>query len=106
MPSEALISRRRLLRKGLLGASLLPLIMTGADVARSAQPLLNPDDAAAKKVKYTEDAASAKGVPPDNKCANCALYEGPYGSAQGPCQLFPDKRVVAAGWCSAWSPQM
>jgi len=28
------------------------------------------------------------------------------GSAQGPCQLFAGKQVKAAGWCSAWAPQM
>src|SRR5439155_1441904 len=26
--------------------------------------------------------------------------------AQGPCQLFPGRQVKAAGWCTAWAPQL
>ncbi len=51
------------------------------------RPLLSPNDPAAVKVKYTEDATqqtSAKG----NKCATCGLYEGAYGSTQGPLPDF------------------
>lgn len=107
MASDDGISRRRLLEKGLLGVALLPLVVARTNLARGADaPLLSPSDPAAMKVKYTPDAREAKGVPPGNKCANCALYEGTYQSTQGPCQLFPDKRVMAAGWCSSWSPQM
>ena len=107
MASDPNMSRRSLIGKGLLGAALLPLVMTRANLARGANtPLLSPSDPAATKVNYTPDAAKAKGVPPGNTCANCALYEGTYHSIQGPCQLFPDKQVMAAGWCSSWSPQM
>jgi hypothetical protein len=107
MASDHTISRRRLIGRGLLGAALLPLFVARTSPARAADtPLISPSDPAATKVKYTPDAAKAKGVPPGNTCANCALYEGTYKSTQGPCQLFPDKQVMAAGWCSAWSPQM
>jgi hypothetical protein len=99
-------TRRRFMQKWLLGATLAPLALTRLDVSRAAdQPLLSPEDPAAAKVKYTEDGSkekSAKG----NKCATCGLYEGAYGSAQGPCQIFPDKQVKAAGWCNAWAPQL
>jgi len=99
------ISRRELL------CGLLPML-TAAAVVQPAQaiaadaPLLSPGEPAAKAVKYTENASSAKGVPAGNSCANCALYQGTYGSIQGPCQLFAGKQVKAAGWCSSWSPQM
>lgn len=94
-------------RRGfLLGATLAPLALVRLQTGRAAdQPLLSPDDPAAAKVKYTEDASkekSAKG----NKCATCSLYEGPYNSTQGPCQIFPDKQVKAAGWCTSWAPQI
>jgi hypothetical protein len=98
-------TRRRFVQKLLLGA-LTPLALTRLSTSKAAdQPLLSPDDPAAVKVKYTEDATrekSAKG----NKCATCGLYEGTYNSAQGPCQIFPDKQVKAAGWCSSWAPQL
>jgi hypothetical protein len=94
-------------RRGfLLGATLAPLALARLQESRAAdQPLLSPDDPAAAKVKYTEDASkekSAKG----NKCATCSLYEGSYNSTQGPCQIFPDKQVKAAGWCTSWAPQL
>lgn len=93
-------------RRFLLGATLAPLALTRLETGRAAdQPLLSADDPAATKVKYIEDASkekSAKG----NKCATCSLYEGAYNSAQGPCQIFPDKQVKAAGWCTSWAPQI
>jgi hypothetical protein len=99
-------TRRRFIQKFVLGATLVPVALTGFDESRAAdQPLLSPADPDAAKVKYTEDAskeASAKG----NKCATCGLYEGPNNSTQGPCQLFPNKLVEAAGWCNSWAPQL
>jgi hypothetical protein len=106
MASETKQSRRRFVRKLALGASLAPLALARLTVSRAAeQPLLSPQDPAAQKVKYTEDAKTEKAAK-DNACAGCGLYEGAYGSTQGPCQLFPDKAVKAAGWCTAWSPQL
>lgn len=99
-------SRRNFVRRLVLGAALTPLAMTRVTVSRAAdQPLLSPDDPAATKVKYTEDATREKSAN-GHKCSTCGLYEGTYNSAQGPCQIFPDKLVKAAGWCSAWAPQL
>jgi len=114
MASADTLSRRNLLKKCLLGATvgrlalmapLATLWLTGVHAAVAAAQL-SPDDPAAKKLKYTEDVSKAKGVPAGNQCANCALYQGSAGSAQGPCQIFPGKQVKAAGWCSSWAPQM
>src|SRR5436190_21726467 len=92
-------------RRFLFGATLAPLALARLEMGRAAdQPLLSPDDPAAVKVKYTEDASKEKGAK-GNKCATCSLYEGPYNSSQGPCQIFPDKQVKAAGWCTSWAPQ-
>jgi hypothetical protein len=100
-------SRRQFVRKLALGATLAPLAMARLTTSRAADlPLLSPDDPAATKVKYTEDASSAKSATKGNNCATCSLYEGAYNSTQGPCQLFPGKHVKAAGWCSAWAPQI
>jgi High potential iron-sulfur protein len=106
MSSERNPSRRKFVRRLVLGAALTPLALTRVTVSRGAnQPLLSPDDPAAAKVKYTEDAAQEKSAN-GHKCSNCGLYEGTYSAAQGPCQIFPDKLVKAAGWCSAWAPQL
>ena len=106
MTSEQDPSRRKFVRQLALGAALTPFALARPTLSKAAdQPLLSPDDPAAVKVKYTEDASQAK-TPKDNKCSNCALYEGTYNSTQGPCQIFPDKLVKAAGWCTAWAPQL
>ena len=99
-------TRRGFLHKWLLGATLAPVALTRLTVSVAAdQPLLSPDDPAAAKLKYTEDAGKEKNAK-GNKCATCSLYEGTYNSTQGPCQIFPDKLVKAAGWCTSWAPQI
>lgn len=111
-------SRRDVVRRSLVGILLTPIVGLSAGVSRAAQtgtapqkgtvdlPLLSPDDPAAQKVKYTEDASKSQAASKDNKCGNCALYEGTYNSTRGPCQIFPGKHVKAAGWCSSWTPQI
>jgi High potential iron-sulfur protein len=39
----------------------------------------------------------------DQKCSNCALFQGKAGDAWGGCPLFGTKQVAAGGWCSAWA---
>ncbi len=107
MIRHTLLSRRTLLQRLALGASLAPVAAAGLRCARAASaPLLSASSPEAKAVKYVEDAKAAQGATAGNNCANCALYQGPYGSTQGPCQLFPGKEVKAAGWCSSWAAQM
>jgi hypothetical protein len=100
------LSRRQLLRRLALGVTLAPVALASLRQARAAQPLLAVTAPEAKAVHYVEDAKSAKGAAPGDSCANCSLYQGANGSVQGPCQLFKDKDVKAAGWCSSWAAQM
>ena len=107
MNAEFSRSRRRLLQRLALGVSLAPLAADALRESRAAAaPLLSVDAPEAKAVKYVENAKDAHGASPGSSCANCGLYQGPNGSTQGPCQLFPGKEVKAAGWCSSWAPQM
>ena len=39
----------------------------------------------------------------DQKCSNCALYQGKPTDAAGGCPLFGTKQVAGNGWCSAWA---
>lgn len=39
----------------------------------------------------------------DQKCNNCALFQGKATDAAGGCPLFAGKQVAGAGWCSAWA---
>ncbi len=101
------LTRRRLLQHVALTLSVAPALTGPLRSARAAAaPLLSADAPEAKAVKYVEDARKAQGAKPGSNCANCGLYQGPNGSTQGPCQLFPGRDVRAAGWCSSWAPQM
>ena len=101
------LCRRRLLQRLALGVSVAPLAAGGLRNAFAASaPLLSASAPEAKAVKYIENAKDAQDATPGSNCANCGLYQGPNGSTQGPCQLFPGKEVKAAGWCSSWAPQM
>jgi hypothetical protein len=101
------ISRRHLLRELATGAMLAGVATLQPEPAHAADdPPIGENDAAAKAVKYVEDAKQAKGAAPGSTCANCALYQGKEGARTGPCQIFPGKSVVAAGWCASWAPQI
>ncbi len=39
----------------------------------------------------------------DQKCTNCALYQGKATDPWGGCPLFGTKQVAGPGWCSAWA---
>jgi hypothetical protein len=100
-------SRRSLLQKLTLGVPLIPLAAYQLHAEAAADmPLLSTGEKEAKTYKYVEDASKAQGAIPGSTCANCALYQGHSGSLTGPCQIFPNKVVKAAGWCSSWAPQM
>ena len=103
MSADTSLSRRRLLRRLAVSAVVIPL---AAGTRAASAALLSVNAPEAKAVKYVENAKDAAGAAPGNHCANCGLYQGPEGSTQGPCQLFPGKEVRASGWCSSWAPQM
>ena len=96
-------SRRRLLKKLALAASVGTLATSQLRAADL--PLIAESDPAAKAVKYVEDTTKVKEAQ-GNRCDTCALYAGKDGSVQGPCQIFKGKSVKAAGWCTAWAPQI
>lgn len=100
------ISRRALLKALMLSAASIPALDVSSENAFADDALLRIDDPAAKTRSYVDDASKSNSAPAGKTCKNCALYEGAEGSTQGPCSIFPGKQVKAAGWCSAWAPQM
>lgn len=74
-----------------------------------AQPArLDEKDPQAVALSYVHDSAKAdlKKFPKhskDQKCNNCALYQGKANDAWGGCPLFGAKQVAGPGWCSAWA---
>lgn len=73
-----------------------------------AQVKLDEKDPQAVGLGYVHDTkkADAKKFPKhtnEQKCNNCALYQGKAADAWGGCPLFGAKQVAGAGWCSAWA---
>ena len=73
-----------------------------------AQAKLDEKDPQAAALGYVADTAKADGKKfpkhtKDQKCNNCALFQGKAADASGGCPLFGTKQVAAGGWCSAWA---
>ena len=92
---------------------VLQIVAAGAAIAsldahaQGAAPRLSEADPQAVALGYKDDTTrvDAKKYPkhsPEQKCANCQLFQGKPGDATGGCALFAGKQVAAAGWCSAW----
>ena len=57
------------------------------------------DASRADKSKYAQYAQG-------QACANCALFQGAAGAAQGACPLYPGKNVSAKAWCSGYNKKV
>jgi len=83
---------------------------SGAAFAVTAGPpagKLDEKDAQATALGYVSDTSKAdqKKFPKhavDQKCGNCALFQGKPGEAYAGCPIFAGRQVAAAGWCSSW----
>jgi len=94
-------SRRQLLIASSVAAPAL-LLSTRLQAAE----MLDPADPQAKALGYVENAEHVDSAlwpkkKPDQNCANCALYTGSE-TGYGPCSIFANKEVAAAGWCNVW----
>ena len=90
---------------------LMQVAVAGTALAASqaqAQAKLDEKDPQAVALGYVADTTKAdqKKFPKhtkDQKCNNCALYQGKASDAAGGCPLFGTKQGAGAGWCSAWA---
>lgn len=95
-------------RRHFLGGTLLLTSWASARAATpAALPLLDETSKPAMALGYQHDTTKvdAKKHPShtaSQHCANCQLFQGKPGDAQGPCPLFAGKSVQSTGWCSAW----
>jgi High potential iron-sulfur protein len=87
------------------GSAIATGLMTGNAVAQAKLDEKDPqavglgyvaDTTKADKKKYAKHAN-------DQKCTNCALFQGKATDAAGGCPLFAGKQVAGPGWCSAWA---
>jgi anaerobic selenocysteine-containing dehydrogenase len=82
--------------------------LTAGAAAQSQPARIDENDPQAKALGYVHDTTKvdAKRFPrhtKDQKCTNCALFQGAATAAWGGCPLFGAKQVAGPGWCSAWA---
>lgn len=93
-------ARRRFMRIVLSGAVVVPATrLPGADT-----PRLDPGSERARRLNYTHEAESTNDPArkEDARCANCTHFHGNAGDEWSTCNIFPERRVNANGWCTAW----
>ena len=98
-------NRRTFMMQVAAGSSAL---LAGSVMAQAAAPKLDEKDAQAVALGYVADTTKAdlKKFPKhtkDQKCSNCALFQGKAADAWAGCPLFGTKQGAGAGWCSAWA---
>jgi High potential iron-sulfur protein len=102
------ISRRAIIKNGLIAGALLPVAGLGTvPAAAAALPLLDPADPTAKALGFTSDASKVDAAAnptykPTQKCGTCAQFQGKAGDATAACNIFAGKSVPVGGWCKVW----
>ena len=101
-----IISRRAIVKTGLLAVPVLGLAAREADAA--ALTPLDPSDPLAKSLGFMTDASkvNASANPTyksGQKCSTCAQFQGKPGEATAGCTIFAGHSVPAAGWCKVWA---
>jgi hypothetical protein len=96
MTMDRVITRRALVKCGLVAGALVPVAGLFIGRAYADLPALDPNDPAARGRDYVTKSAKS-----DAYCGNCSLYKKT-GDSMGSCALFAGKSVAFAGWCSGW----
>jgi hypothetical protein len=103
------ISRRSLVKSGVIAGALLPsLALLSTHATAAALPALDPNDPTAKALGFSTDASKvdSKTHPTfkaGQKCGTCAQFQGKPGDATGPCTIFAGHSVPQGGWCQVWA---
>ncbi len=103
------ISRRTLIKGGLLAGACVPALGLLANEASAAGLTpLSPSDPTASALGFAVDSSKVddKTHPTHTaaqKCGTCAQYLGKPGQARGGCNIFAGHSVPVGGWCSAWA---
>jgi High potential iron-sulfur protein len=93
------ISRRALVKGGLIAGSLFPVVGIFVNASAFAEsPALDPNDPSAKSLGYV-----IKSAKPGQECTNCVQFVGKASAATGGCNIFPGKTVAGGGWCMSYA---
>jgi hypothetical protein len=104
------ISRRSMVKSGLIAGALMPALGLMAHRAGAAAPLppLDPADPTAKALGFVTDSSKVDAAANPThtaaqKCGTCAQFQGKAGDARGGCNIFTGHSVPQGGWCKVWA---
>ena len=103
------ISRRSIVKSGLIAGAVLPTVgFLSRSAAAATLPPLDPNDPTAKALGFVNDATKVdtKTYPtfkPAQKCGTCTQFQGKAGDATAACTIFAGKSVPQGGWCQVWA---
>jgi anaerobic selenocysteine-containing dehydrogenase len=97
------VSRRRFIKISAAGFAAAPFANALLSGTAGAVDKVSESDPTAAALGYKMDATKATNRKDATAvCANCNLYSGKSGEAEGGCSIFGGKLVSAKGWCTAW----
>jgi hypothetical protein len=108
-PMHSKISRRAMVKGGLIAGALIPAMGLMANSASAAGlPALDPKDPTAQALGFTTDAtkvdvAANSTYKAGQRCGTCAQFQGKAGDASAGCNIFAGKSVPSGGWCRVWA---
>ena len=103
------ISRRALVKNGLMAGAFIPALgLVAGTAGAAALPPLDPKDPTAQALGFVTDASKVDATAnptfkPSQKCSTCAQYQGKASDATAGCNIFSGKSVPAGGWCKVWA---
>jgi len=103
------ISRRAMVKSGLIAGTLVPVLgVLGKTAAAQTPTPLDPNDPTAKSLSFVTDAskvdtAANPTYKAGQKCGTCAQFTGKAGAATGGCNIFVGHTVPMTGWCKVWA---
>jgi hypothetical protein len=106
---QSRISRRSLVKGGLIAGAIVPVLGIASRIAQAAAlPPLDPNDPTAKALGFAPDstkvdAAANPTHKATQKCGTCAQFQGKPGDASGGCNIFVGHSVPQGGWCKVWA---
>ena len=97
-----------LLQVAATGSLASAAALAATTLPAGAATVVNEKDASAAVLGYVSDNSRVdkKKFPQfgaDQKCGNCAIFQGKAGASTGPCPIFAGKLVTSAGWCASWT---
>ena len=102
------LPRRTILKGAFAALASIPVVAAVSRAEAAPAAKLDANDPQAKSLRYIADTTKVddKANPnhkAEQKCSNCAQYQGKATDAAAGCNIFAGKVVEGNGWCMVWA---